>query len=482
MNFRIILKIIGFILILVGFCMLTGIPFSIYYDGDDIPALLISGLGTMIIGALLWFLIKIESDAEIGKRDAYLIVTFGWLASSCFATLPFLIHGTIPNFTDAFFEMMSGFTTTGSSILTDVESVPHGLLFWRSMTHWLGGMGIIVLSLAILPLLGIGGMQLFQAEVAGPSKEKLHPRVTETAKRLWAIYILLTFIEVVLLMFGGMNLFDAMSHSFGTMATGGFSTKNTSIAYFHSPFIEYVIIFFMFLGGTNFSLHYLALHGKITSYFKDEEFKFYFLFILLTVGFATSYLFFVNNQALESSFRHAAFSIMTVLSSTGFATVDYEAWAPFFTQFFLILLLFGACAGSTSGGVKMIRYHLLIKNGFLELKRLIHPSAVIPVRYNNRSVSNEIISKVSSFVLLYLAIFGISSVIMAFLGLELQSAMGSVAASMANIGPGLGSTGPVSNYSHVPEVGKWVLSFLMLIGRLEIFTVLIIFSPAFWKK
>jgi trk system potassium uptake protein TrkH len=350
------------------------------------------------------------------------------------------------------------------------------------MTHWLGGMGIIVLSLAILPLLGIGGMQLFQAEVAGPSKEKLHPRVTETAKRLWAIYIILTFAEVILLILGGMNLFDALCHSFGTMATGGFSTKNASIAYFNSPFIEYVIVFFMFLGGTNFSLHYLALHGKLNSYFKDEEFKFYFSFILLTVGFTTCYLFFVNNQTFESSFRHAAFSIMTVLSSTGFATVDYEAWAPFFTQFFLFLLLFGACAGSTSGGVKMIRYHLLIKNGILELKRLIHPSAIIPVRYNNRSISSEIISKVSAFVLLYLAIFGISSVIMAFLGLELQSAMGSVAASMANIGPGLGSTGPVSNYSHVPEVGKWVLSFLMLIGRLEIFTVLIIFSPAFWKK
>ena len=482
MNFKIILKIIGFLLVLIGFFMLTGIPFSIYYKGNDIPALLISGLGTIVIGAILWFAFKLDQENEITKRDAYLIVTLGWIASSMFATLPFMIHGSIPSFTDAFFEMMSGFTTTGSTILKDVEALPHGLLFWRSMTHWLGGMGIIVLSLAILPLLGIGGMQLFQAEVAGPSKEKLHPRVTETAKRLWAIYIILTFAEVILLILGGMNLFDALCHSFGTMATGGFSTKNASIAYFNSPFIEYVIVFFMFLGGTNFSLHYLALHGKLNSYFKDEEFKFYFTFILLTVGFTTCYLFFVNNQTFESSFRHAAFSIMTVLSSTGFATVDYEAWAPFFTQFFLFLLLFGACAGSTSGGVKMIRYHLLIKNGILELKRLIHPSAIIPVRYNNRSVSSEIISKVSAFVLLYLAIFGISSVIMAFLGLELQSAMGSVAASMANIGPGLGSTGPVSNYYHVPEVGKWVLSFLMLIGRLEIFTVLIIFSPAFWKK
>lgn len=482
MNLKIILKIIGFLLVLVGFFMLTGIPFSIYYKGNDIPALLISGLGTMIIGAILWFAFKVDEGAEITKRDAYLIVTLGWVASSMFATLPFMIHGSIPNFTDAFFEMMSGFTTTGASILKDVESLPHGLLFWRSMTHWLGGMGIIVLSLAILPLLGIGGMQLFQAEVAGPSKEKLHPRVTETAKRLWAIYILLTFAEVIFLLFGGMNLFDALCHSFGTLATGGFSTKNASIAHFHSPFIEYVVCFFMFLGGTNFALHYLALHGKLKSYFQDEEFKFYLGFILLTVGFATGYLFLANGQTFESSFRHSAFSIMSILSSTGFANVDYESWGPYFTQFFLVLLLFGACAGSTSGGVKMIRYHLLMKNGILEFKRLLHPNAVIPMKYNNKSVSSEIISKVSSFVLLYLAIFGISSIVMAFLGLELQSAMGSVAACMANIGPGLGSTGPVSNFSSVPEVGKWILSFLMLIGRLEIFTVLIIFSPAFWKK
>jgi trk system potassium uptake protein TrkH len=482
MNFRIILKIVGFLLVLNGFAMLTGIPFSLYYKSDDIPALLLSGFGTAIVGASLWFLARANPTAEISKRDGYLIVTLGWIASAVFGTLPFIIHGSIPGFTDALFETMSGFTTTGSSILKDVEALPPGLLFWRSMTHWLGGMGIIVLSLAILPLLGIGGMQLFQAEVSGPSKDKLHPRVTETAKRLWGIYILLTFSEVILLLFGGMNLFDSLCHSFGSLATGGFSTKNASIAYYNSPFIEYVVIIFMFLGGTNFSLHYLALHGKINSYFRDEEFRFYVGFLFATVGFASIYLFFVNGQTLESSFRDSAFSIMSILSSTGFATVDYEAWAPFFTQFFLILLLFGACAGSTSGGVKMIRYYLLIKNGLLEFKRLIHPNAVLPVKYNRRTVSPDIISKVSAFVLIYLAIFGFSSFVMAFLGLELQSAMGAVAASMANIGPGLGSTGPVTNYSDVPEVGKLILSFLMLLGRLEIFSLLIILSPAFWKK
>ena len=325
-------------------------------------------------------------------------------------------------------------------------------------------------------------MQLYQAEVAGPTKDKIHPRVQETAKRLWGIYVLLTGAETILLLIGKMNLFDALCHSFATLATGGFSPKNASIAFYHSPFIEYVIIFFMFLGGTNFALHYFALHGKLSAYFKDSEFKFYIIFISITVVLVTLYLFLVNNQALEVSFRNSAFSIMTILSSTGFVTVDYEKWAPFFTHFFLLLLLFGACAGSTSGGVKMVRYQLLLKNSFLELKRLIHPSAVLPVRQNGHAISQEIISKVAAFVLLYLAIFGVSSLIMSILGLEITSAMGSVAACMGNIGPGLGSTGPVTNFSLVPTLGKWLLSFDMLLGRLELYTVLMILRPSFWRE
>lgn len=482
MNFRLIFKITGFLLILTGIFMMTGIPFSIYYKSDDIPALLISGFGTIIIGAILWFLFKGAEKDKIEKREAYLIVTLSWLSCSLFGTMPFIIHGSIPNFTNAFFETMSGFTTTGASILQEVEVLPHGLLFWRSMTHWLGGMGIIVLSLAILPILGIGGMQLFQAEVAGPNKEKLHPRVTETAKRLWAIYVLLTGAETVLLLFGDMSLFDALCHSFGTLATGGFSTKTQSIAHFNSAYIDYVVIIFMFLGGTNFSLHYIALHGKLSAYFKDNEFRFYFSFLAITVLFTTLFLFFNNSLPLESSFRNATFNILSILTSTGFAIADYEAWAPFFSVFFLLLLMFGACAGSTSGGVKMIRYQLLIKNGWVELKRLLHPSAVIPVRHNGKAVSSEIISKIASFVLLYLLIFGVGSLLLSIIGLDMKSAMGSVAACMANIGPGLGTTGPVSNYAEVPSVGKWLLSILMLLGRLELFTILIIFSPAFWKR
>jgi len=482
MNFKITFKIIGFLLILNGIAMLTALPFSIYYNSNDFAAILISGIGTAILGSLLWFFIKTDPDEDISKRDGYLIVTLGWIASSIVGTFPYLIHGSIPSFTDAFFETMSGFTTTGASILKDIEAVPPGLLYWRSMTHWLGGMGIIVLSLAILPILGIGGMQLFQAEVAGPSKDKIHPRVTETAKRLWGIYLVLTIAEIVLLLFGKMNLLDAICHSFGTLATGGFSTKNLSIAYYNSSYIEYVIIIFMFLSGTNFTLHYLALKGKLLNYFKDDEFRFYLIFVILIVTSAALYLIIHNSQTTESAFRDSAFSIISILSSTGFVTVNYESWAKFFPEIFLILLLMGACAGSTSGGVKIIRYELLIKNSLNELKKLLHPNAVIPARHNGKAVSNEIISKIAAFVMLYMIIFLVASVVLSIIGLDLSSSMGAVAACLANIGPGLGTTGPSTNYSNVPVLGKWVLSIVMLLGRLELFTIIVLFSPSFWKK
>ncbi len=273
-NFKIILNLIGFLLILDGIFMQLGIPFSMMYGGDDIPALLIAGLGTSVFGLLL-YLVTLKHKKDLSKREGYIVVTLGWLAMSLFGALPFVIHGSIPSFTDAFFETMSGFTTTGASILNDIESLPHGLLFWRSVTQWLGGMGMIVLSVAILPILGIGGMQLFVAEVPGPTKDKIHPRIRETAKRLWGIYFLFTILEMVLLLFGGMNLFDALCHSFTTMATGGFSTKQASVAHYNSPFIHYVIIVFMFLAGTSFNLHYHLLHGRFKTMFKNSEFKFY---------------------------------------------------------------------------------------------------------------------------------------------------------------------------------------------------------------
>lgn len=482
MNYKFVLHFIGFLLILTGALMLPGILFSIYYGDDDILVLLVSALISSTIGLALWFCTKNNLDKDIGKREGYLVVTSGWIIISLLGSLPFVLSGYIPSFTDAFFETVSGFTTTGATILSDIEKLPHGLLFWRSMTHWIGGMGIIVLSIAILPLLGVGGMQLYQAEVAGPTKDKLHPRVQETAKRLWAIYVLFTFVETFLLMLGGMSLFDSLCHSFGTLASGGFSTKNQSIAYYNSPYIEYVIIIFMFLAGTNFTLHYLALKGNIKAYYQDSEFRFYLGLIIFLVFSTGLFLIFNNKIAHEFSFRQAAFSYISVLSSTGFSTVDYQLWAPFFTEIFLILLLFGACTGSTSGGIKMIRYQLLLKNSLLEFKRLIHPNAIILVRHNGKAVQPDIIAKVGGFVLLYLFIFGISSVALNIAGMDSTSAMGSVAACLANIGPGLNSTGPVTNYSSVQFVGKWILSFVMILGRLEIFSVLILFSPSFWKK
>ena len=381
-QYKAILSVIGFLLILVGFFMMLGIPFSLYYGDDDILALIISGLATSIIGGIT-FLLTRQKNVEIKKRDGYIVVSLGWFVMALFGAIPFVVHGSIPSYTDAFFETMSGFTTTGASILNDIESLPHGLLFWRSITQWLGGMGIIVLSLAILPILGIGGMQLFVAEVPGPTKDKIHPRVKETAKRLWGIYFILTIGETILLLLGGMNLFDAINHSFTTMATGGFSTKQNSIAAFESPFIHYVITIFMFLAGMNFSVHYYLLHARFNILKKNEEFRFYTIFIIAASVIIAFALFTTNYSDFEKSFRDSLFQVVSIVTTTGFITADYESWGLFFQLIFFLLLFVGGCAGSTGGGIKIVRHLLLIKNSLLELRRLIHPRAVIPVRFNN---------------------------------------------------------------------------------------------------
>ena len=480
-HYRIILHITGFLLILDGIFMLLGIPFSLYYGDNDVMILLMCGFGTALVGTVLQLLTKRDSK-EINKRDGYFIVSIGWIVMSLFGALPFVLHGSIPSYTDAFFETMSGFTTTGASILHDIESLPHGLLFWRSITQWLGGMGIIVLSLAILPILGIGGMQLYVAEVPGPTKDKIHPRVKDTAKRLWGIYFILTAVEVVLLMIGGMNLFDAICHGFTTMATGGFSTKQASIAHFNSPFIHYVIIIFMFLAGTNFVLHYHWLHGKFKQVWRNDEFRFYSVVTIVVTVIISIGLIYNHHAGIEKSFRDALFQVVSIVTTTGYVTSDYELWGPFFKVVFFLLLFAGGCAGSTGGSVKVVRYLLLIKNSLLELRRLIHPRAVIPVRFNGNTVPNDIISNVLAFFLFYIFIFVIGTLVMSLIGLDFQTAMGSVATSLGNVGPAIGSVGPSSNFAHVPAFGKWFLSLLMLMGRLELFTILIIFTPAFYKR
>jgi trk system potassium uptake protein TrkH len=377
---------------------------------------------------------------------------------------------------------MSGFTTTGATILIDIEKLPYGLLFWRSLTQWLGGMGIIVLSLAILPILGIGGMQLFMAEVPGPTKDKVHPRVRETAKRLWGIYFILTVAEVILLLIGGMNLFDAITHSFTTMATGGFSPKNASIAFYTSPFIHYVIIVFMFFAGMNFTLHYYALHGNFSFLKSNNEFRFYTgIVIVATIFILIIHLPHVDFH-YEEAFRQSLFHVISLATTTGYVTSDFENWAPYSRMIFFVLLFIGGCAGSTGGSIKIIRHYLLFRNGFLELKRLVHPHAVIPVRVNNKAVTPEIILNVQAFFILYILLFVFGSIVMSLLGVDFVTSLGAVATCLGNVGPGIGTVGPVANFAHMPETGKWILSFLMLLGRLELFTVLIIFSYYFWKK
>ncbi len=480
-NGKIIIRSLGILLIMEGICMLTIIPVSLYYADGDLLPVIISMAITLSAGLLMSQLFK-DHNSTIGKREGYLIVTGSWIIFSLFGSLPFTIGGAISSYTDAFFETISGFTTTGASILTEVESMSHGLLYWRSMTQWLGGMGIIVLSLAILPVLKIGSMQLFSAEVPGPTPDKLHPKIRETAKRLWVIYLGFTLTEAVLLKLGGMSFFDAICHSFTTMATGGYSTKTASIAAFDTPYIHYVITIFMIIAGTNFTLAYFGLHGRFRKIFTNEEFLFYISLLLLFIVGVTAVLHFTRGHALEESFRDAAFQVVSIVTTTGYATADYCSWGPFLVVVIFILMFTGGSAGSTGGGIKMVRLLLLAKNSRLELRRLIHPNAIIPVRLNHKAVSQNTMYNVLAFIVFYFFITGLSSIIISSMGYDISSSFSAVAASLGNIGPGLGQVGPTMNYAHFPVFGKWFLSFLMLLGRLELFTVLVLFTKWFYKN
>ncbi|MFZ5941598.1 MAG: TrkH family potassium uptake protein [Bacteroidota bacterium] len=481
LNTRSIIRILGLLLVIEGVFMWLSIPIALLFRENDAHQFLISGAVTAAVG-LAGYLLTRRSRMEVSKRDGYVIVTLGWILFSFFGTLPFLLTASIPDFTDAFFETMSGFTTTGASILNNIEELSHGVLFWRSITQWLGGMGIIVMSLAILPVLGIGGMQLFAAEVPGPTPDKLHPRIKETAKRLWSIYIIFTGAETLMLWAGGMSLFDAVCHSFTTMATGGYSTKQASIAYWDSPYIHYVITLFMFLAGTNFTLSYFGMHLKFKKVIENEEFRYYLLFIIsFTLAIALG-IFLTSEAGVEKSFRDALFQVVSIITTTGFVTIDYLNWIPVLGVLIFILMFFGGSAGSTGGGVKVIRIVILIKNSTQELKRLIHPNAVIPIRINKEAMQPEIVNNVLAFVAFYGVTAVVSMMIMSALGCNFETSVGAVAATLGNIGPGLGNVGPVDNFAGIHTAGKWFLSFLMLIGRLELFTVLVLFSPAFWKK
>ncbi|TFH26963.1 MAG: TrkH family potassium uptake protein [Bacteroidia bacterium] len=481
LNPKTIARIIGLILITEGFFMLLAIPMAAIFRESDGLLFLLSGAITATVGMMAYLPVR-KTPIELNRRDGYVIVTLAWILFSMFGTLPFLLTGSIPSYTDAFFETISGFTTTGASILNNIEELSHAVLFWRSLIQWLGGMGIILLTLLLLPFLGIGGMQLFSAEVPSPTPDKLHPHVKDTAKRLWFIYLVFTIAETLLLWAGEMKLFDAFCHSLTTMATGGYSTKQASIAHWNSPYIHYVITVFMFLAGTNFTLSYLAMHGRFRKIWENEEFKWYLGFIGGFTLVVTTGLFFTSGGGLEAAFRNAVFQVVSILTTTGYATADYLSWTPWLIVLIFILMFFGGSAGSTGGGPKIMRIAIMIKNSTQELKRMIHPNAVIPVRLNKMAVEESVVTNVLAFITFYGIIAVVSMAIMSVLGTDFDTSVGAVAATLGNIGPGIGGVGPALNFSEIHVVGKWFLSFLMLVGRLELFTVLVLFSPLFWKR
>ncbi|MDC0514924.1 TrkH family potassium uptake protein [Flavobacteriaceae bacterium] len=492
LNYKIVVFLMGVLLLFNGGLMLLSALVSYSYQDGVAFEITLAAFLVLSIGAL-FMLFGRQHEKQIQKREGYLIVSLGWILMAVSGTIPYLLTGTFTDFASSFFEAMSGYTTTGASVLNDIEVLPKGVLFWRSTTHWIGGMGIIVLAIAILPFLGIGGIQLFTAEAPGPGGDKLHPRITDTAKRLWLIYVVYTCLETLLLWLAGMSFFDAINHAMSTVSTGGFSTKNSSIAFWNDqPLIQYIISFFMLLAGTNFVLSYFIFTRKFQKIIADEEFKVYLSFIFVFTLLATVVI--LNQESIavlgnsfswtqiETSFRAALFQVIAVITTTGFVSADFTQWTPFLTVVFFGLMFLGGSSGSTSGGVKVVRHMLMIKSGFLEFKRALHPNAIIQARYNNKTVSDSIAYNILGFFILYMLSFIIGAVGFGSLGINFESAVGLSASTLGNVGPALGDFGPSSTYAALPQSGKLWATFLMLLGRLELFTVLIILTPFFWRK
>lgn len=485
MNYRLIARFFGILLLVETAALLATALISWFYNDKNLIYFLASA-AISFVAASASILLGRNANPIIGKREGSLVVTFTWIVFTLFGLLPFWLSGSIPSFTDAFFETISGFTTTGASILNNIEELSPGILFWRSLTHWIGGLGIIVLTLALLPVFGTSATQLFAAESAGPTKDKIHPKINETAKRLFLIYLILTAVQTVLLRIGGMSWFDAVCQSFGTVATGGFSTKQASIAYWDSAYIQYVISIFMILSGVNFSLYYFGFKNKFSKIKENEELK-YYLILLFSATILIVFSLIDFDQAftfakLEKAWRDAFFTVSSLMTTTGFGTADYVQWQPYTWVILLIVMLTGASAGSTSGAIKMVRIVIVFKYCYYEFKRIIHPNAVLPVRYSGHIVREDVITRVLAFVLLYLITVAFGILVLNISGLGFIESIGGLIGCLGGVGPGLGALGPMGNYADIPEFSKWFLSFIMLVGRLELFTVLLLFTPAFWKK
>ena len=483
MQYASIFKGLGLIILVIAAGLLMATAFAFAADSGDLFAFVYSCAISLGVGLALTFLPRSKHDLKF--RDGYALVAFGWLAAGLFGALPYYFSGSVTQFTDAYFESISGFTTTGASIFSNIEGLSTPILLWRSMTQWFGGMGIIVLSLAILPYLDLGGMSIFQAEVPGPTAEKLTPRIQDTAKALWELYCILTAILTLLLWFAGMTLFEAINHSFTAMSTGGFSTSNASIAGFESPFIEWILVGFMILAGINFALHYRFLfkgcHPK--TYFSDSELVFYLSLITGAIAIVTTAIFFLHQGGpFEQIVRESSFTVVSIVTTTGYGTADYLLW-PVFCQFVLMfLMLVGGCAGSTAGGIKNVRVLLVFKYMYAEMLKLLHPSLVRSVKLRAEPVERSVLASILGFIFIYVGVMGASILLVSLETPDFATAIGSVVASLSNIGPGFGTVGPASNYSHLGMFSKWILSIDMAMGRLEILTILILFLPQTWVK
>ncbi len=479
MNKHLIMRTLGLVLLCEAGAMIPSLFISLYYDEPDKLAFLIS---IALVSTLGFILVKRPVETrDVGYREGFAIATFSWLLLAIFGAVPFILSGAVSNFVDAFFETMSGFTTTGASVITDIESLPHGILFWRSLTQWLGGMGIIVLTLALIPSLKIAGMKLFRAEVPGPTKDKVVPGVINTSRQLYKVYLIISVAALLSLKAAGLSWFDSFIHTFSTVATGGFSSQNASIGSYNDPLVETIIIFFMFIAGINFALHFHALKKNFNPLRQDKETKLYATILFFAIIFVGINLVMTMGYSTADAIRQSAFQVVSIMTTTGYATADFNQWPAFSKAVLVGLMFFGGCAGSTAGGMKLARLYILSKSVSRQIVKLIHPQAVIPVRVGKHVVSDAIVENVQTFFFIFLGIQAFSVIALTFMGLDLVSAFSAVLASITNVGPGLGMVGPMSNFAGVPAVGKMLLAFCMLLGRLELYTVLVVFNIRFWR-
>lgn len=473
----------GALIACIGLSMLFPLGWSTYYQDQGFRPLIESFLITTGVGGIVYLCFRNTGPSTvISHREGMVITTLGWALAGIFGGLPFYFSGVLPEPVDFVFETVSGFTTTGASVIKDVEIIPGGLLLWRSFTHWLGGLGIVVLGLAILPFLGVGGMQLYKAEVPGPIVDKLKPRLKDTAMILWKVYLFLTVLETVLLHIGGMDLLDSLCHTFGTLGTGGFSTKNASIGYYNSVYIDTVVTVFMLIGGANFALHFQLVRGRPLVMWRDPEFRFY---LAVFVGFwivSAINLYGPTYDSFGKALRYASFQVASIMTTTGYATADFEVW-PGLAQLILVLCMFiGSSVGSTGGGMKCMRIIALLKLAHSELIRLTHPRAVSRVKLGTQAISGDVLSSIWGFCALWLGLLTVSALAVAATGVDAVTSFTGCLACIANVGPAFGALGPMDNYADLPQVAKWIMTLDMLLGRLEIYTVIILFFPRFYRK